>query len=232
MLIAAARWLTARLRLPLVLSELGASAGLNLLWDQYALQVGGQRFGPREAALTLTPEWRGPLPPPDRPLIAARAGVDLNPLDPLADRLRLLSYIWPDQPDRLERAEVALDLAARLRPPIAPGDAVAWLAGPLAPMPGRLHLIYHTVVWQYLPAESQRRGEAQLDAAGARATPEAPLARLAMEGDGLDDGAANTLQIWPKGDVLAMGRVDFHGRWLNWVAPAPEGRLSPTVGPG
>jgi len=35
-LIAAAHWLTARFGLPMILSELGASAGLNLLWDRYA----------------------------------------------------------------------------------------------------------------------------------------------------------------------------------------------------
>lgn len=41
-LIAAAQWLTARFGLPIVQSELGASAGLNLLWDHYALAVRGR----------------------------------------------------------------------------------------------------------------------------------------------------------------------------------------------
>lgn len=47
-LIAAAHWLTARFGLPLILSELGASAGLNLLWDRYALRIGGRTFGPAD----------------------------------------------------------------------------------------------------------------------------------------------------------------------------------------
>ena len=64
---AAGHWLTARYGLPLELCELGASAGLNLNWDQYALRAGDAVFGPDPAVLTLSPEWRGPLPAAGRP---------------------------------------------------------------------------------------------------------------------------------------------------------------------
>ena len=223
-LIAAGHWLAAHLGRPMVLSELGASAGLNLLWDHHALIVAGQTFGPAKAPVRLTPDWRGAPPPLCPPRIAARAGVDLNPLDPVADRARLMAYIWADQADRLTRTEAALDLAARERPPLARGDAIDWLEGRLAtPLPGQLHLIFHTVAWQYFPAATKARGEALLAAAGARATHEAPLARLAMEADGTTPGAALTLTLWPGGRVIALGRVDFHGRWVDWRAPTPGG---------
>lgn len=218
-LIATGHWLAARYGLPLVLSELGASAGLNLWWDRYALDIAGQRFGPESPVLTLAPDWQGPLPPATPPQIAARAGVDLNPLDPARDRARLLSYIWPDQPDRLTRTRAALDHAASLPNPVARGDAVDWLETRLArPMPGHLHLIFHTIAWQYFPAEAQARGEALIIAAGEEASAEAPLAWLAMESDGQAPGAALTLRLWPGDLVLAMGRFDFHGRWLHWKA--------------
>lgn len=221
-LIAAAQWLAARFGLPMVLSELGASAGLNLLWDSYALRIGTDTFGPATPTLTLSPEWTGPLPPPARPQVVSRAGVDLNPLDPVADRLRLLSYIWADQTDRILRTEAALDAAARAKPPVEKADAIDWLAGRLTtPQPGRLHLIFHTIAWQYFPAATQARGVALLADAGRRATPEAPLARLAMEADGQTPGAGLTLQLWPEGEVIALGRADFHGRWVQWAAPAP-----------
>jgi hypothetical protein len=153
--------------------------------------------------------------------VTERAGVDLNPLDPVTDRLRLLSYIWPDQTERLARTEAALDAAARLRPPVARGDAIDWLAHRLAtPRPGRLHLVCHTVAWQYFPAEAQARGRALLAEAGARATPEAPLAHLGMEADGQEPGAAVNLTLWPGGHSEPLGRADFHGRWLTWSAPA------------
>jgi hypothetical protein len=92
-LIAAGHWLADRFGLPMVLSELGASAGLNLLWDRYVLDLPGASLGPPEAPVRLAPDWTGALPPAHPPQIAARAGVDLNPLDPGTDRLRILSYI-------------------------------------------------------------------------------------------------------------------------------------------
>jgi hypothetical protein len=218
--VAAAHWLHARLRLPFVLSEAGASAGLNLMWDRYALETPGGVFGPPDAVLRLSPRWHGALPPSAAPVIADRAGVDLNPLDPVADRLRLLSYIWADQTDRLTRTLQAAEEGARMRPPVARGDAVDWLAARLAVRhPGRLHLIQHSIVWQYLPSAARAAGDAVIAAAGARATPEAPIARLAMEADDAPRGAALTVTIWPGGETHALARVDFHGRWIDWQAP-------------
>lgn len=223
-LIAAGHWLTARYGLPLMLSELGSSAGLNLLWDHYALQIDGVRFGPDAAALTLMPDWRGTLPPVALPAIRNRAGVDLNPLDPVADRMRLLPYLWPDQPDRLARTIQALDLAAMVRPAVVTGDAIDWLKTRLQTRhPGAVHVVYHTVAWQYFPAAAQDRGRALLAAAGARATQDAPLVHLAMEADhaSSEDGAGLAMTLWPGGQSIAMARVDFHGRWLRWTAPPP-----------
>ncbi len=131
-LIAAGHWLADRFKLPMVLSELGASAGLNLLWDQYALDLPGGSFGPATAPVRLAPDWTGALPPATPPQIAARAGVDLNPLDPATDRLRILSYIWAGQTDRLARTAAACDLALGFPGLVTPGDAVDWLAGRLA----------------------------------------------------------------------------------------------------
>jgi hypothetical protein len=223
-LIAAGHWLTARFDLPLVLSELGSSAGLNLLWYRYALTVGKMTFGPDDPTLTLTPDWQGPLPPVARPSIRSRAGVDLNPLDPIEDRLRLLAYLWPDQPDRATRTAQALDLAARLRPEVSRGDAIDWLATRLQTRyPGAVHLVFHTVAWQYFSTAAQERGQRLLAAAGATATPDAPLVHLAMETDDASpgDGAGLTMTLWPGGQTLAVARVDFHGRWLRWTAPGP-----------
>ncbi len=147
--IATAHWLTARFGLPLVLFELGASVGLNLLWDHCALSVQGQIFGPPTPALTLTPHWTGSAPPIALPAILDRRGVDLNPLDPVANRLRLLAYLWADQPERIARTHVALNLAAQLRPQVDRSDAASWLETRLAiPTAGALQLIFHTVTWQ------------------------------------------------------------------------------------
>lgn len=89
------------------------------------------------------------------------------------------------------------------------------------PQPGHLHLVYHTIAWQYFPTAAKARGLALLEAAGARATLASPLAHLAMEADAQEQGAALTLRLWRGGPVqdITLGRVDFHGRWVEWCAP-------------
>jgi hypothetical protein len=228
-LIAAGHWLSDRFGLPLDLSELGASAGLNLNWDRYALALPGCTLGPADPVLTLTPDWSGPLPPPRAPVIASRAGVDLNPidLDDPAQRLRLLAYLWPDQPDRLERSTAAI--AAQPPRPEA-GDAIDWLEARLQPRPGRLHLICHTIAWQYFPAATRARGAARIAAAGAAARPDAPLAWLAFEADGSGPGAALSLRLWPGNAGFQLGRADFHGRWVQWN-PTPAAGQAGADGP-
>ncbi len=217
-LIPAAHLLAARHPLPFVLSELGASGGLNLMFDRFALTAGTTRLGPPDAALTLTPQWQGAAPAQSALRVDERRGVDLNPLDlrDPAQALRLAAYLWPDQPERvaLTGAAIAVQDAE-----VDKGDAVDWLERRLATdRPGRLHLIYHTVAWQYFPPPAQARGTALIEAAGARATAETPLAWLGMENDG-GEGAALTLRLWPGDLRLSLGRIDFHGRWVKWNAP-------------
>lgn len=218
-LIAGAHVALAHFDRPFVLSELGASGGLNLLWDRFALRIGEACFGADDAVVVLKPEWDGPLPPFARPHIAARAGVDLNPLDARDpdDLLRLTAYLWADQPERLARTKAA---ASVTDVKVQKSDAIDWLQGRLAvPQQGHLHLIQHTVAWQYFPQEAQLRGAELIAQAGARATQDAPLAWLSMEADGdatAAAGAALRLRMWP-GDIdLHLGRVDFHGRWVKW----------------
>lgn len=204
---------------PLVLSELGASAGLNLQWDRYRFDLGARTFGPADSSVLIKPEWRGSPPPLGNVSVAARAGCDLNPVDATdpAQCRRMLSYIWADQTDRLERTAHALDIASRDNLAIERADAIEWLRQRLAiAHPGATHVIYHTIAWQYFPKALQEQGETLIQAAGARATTEAPLARLSLEADGKPDGASLTLQIWPSGEKKEIGRGDFHGRWVDW----------------
>lgn len=217
-LIAVGHWLTARFGLPMVVSELGASAGLNLIWDRFALEIGGRRLGPPDSPLVLQPVWSGPLPPDARPEIAERRGVDLNPLDPgnADDRLRLNSYLWADQTHRMALTKTAMAMADA---PVDRADAIDWLAGRLAPRPGQLRLIYSTVAWQYFPAAARETGTAMIETAGAQSDTGSPLAWFRMETDDTAPGAALSLRLWPGNHAIAMGRADFHGRWITWTAP-------------
>lgn len=209
----------AHAKLPVVLSELGASGGLNLHWDRFRLDLPGAALGPDNAVLTLAPDWDGARPPRELPRIAERAGVDLNPLDPRRsdDLLRLTAFLWPDQPHRLALTRAAAAIQAT---PVTRGDAIDWLEQRLGAAPtGHLHLVQHTVAWQYFPPAAQARGRTLIEAAGRGATPDRPLAWLAMEADGDASsaaGAALTLRLWPGDHALSLARVDFHGRWIKW----------------
>ena len=219
-LIATGHWLAGRYDLPFIVSELGASAGLNLMWDKFAVHTSAGRLGPANAPLTLRPDWSGTLPARARLRVTDRRGVDLNPLDSRKPdhALRLLAYLWPDQPHRAELTRAAI---ATQDAPVDRGDAIDWLAQRLLSVPaGHLNLIYHTIAWQYFPSDVALRGTRIIEAAGARATSETPLAWLALESDANPDGAALTLRLWPGDQTILLGRSDYHGRWVRWDGPA------------
>lgn len=209
--------------LPLSLMELGASAGLNLNMDRFACDLGGVQVGDAASAVIVRPRWEGPPPPSARLEIAARAGVDLAPLDAAdpAVAARLLAFIWPDQPERLVRTEAAIALARRCPPQLHRDDAADWLEQNLALADGVATLVYHSIAFQYFPATAQARIVAKLEAAGAQATAARPLAWLRME---MDDPAnpslpAIRLALWRGAgrEETLLGHAHAHGTFVRWA---------------
>ncbi|KPN63646.1 hypothetical protein SAMN04488527_11324 [Aliiroseovarius crassostreae] len=217
-MIAAGHFLASHFDLPFRMLELGASGGLNLMWDRFALMLPDGQMGPADAQVVLRPDWRGDLPKQaaHAPVILDRRGVDISPLNVrnTDDALRLQSYLWADQPERLDRTRAVIGV---FDAKVDQGDAVDWLADQLTrTAPDHLTLIYHTIAWQYFPTETQTRCLSAIKAAGRRG----PVAHLSMEADEhIGKGAAITLTLWPDGQRLTLGRVDFHGRWIDWAAP-------------
>jgi hypothetical protein len=85
---------------PLALVEVGASAGLNLLWDRYHYDYGEQSCGDPASPVQLHCALRGPSRPPlpqHMSDIASRIGLDLHPIDvhDEAEALWLRALIWP-----------------------------------------------------------------------------------------------------------------------------------------
>lgn len=199
--------------LPVELLELGTSGGLNLRADRFRLLLPDTSIGPENASVVLAPDWTGQMPPEDLPTVKRRAGVDLAPLDPTMPdhELKLLAYLWADQPERLTRTRAAIVEAKRFAAEIVAGDAGEWLERELAsPRPDRLRVVLHTVAWQYFPQTTRARALAAMERAVG------PLARLSMEYDG-GRGAAVTLSTWPDGHSKMVARADFHGRWVDWI---------------
>ncbi|MEH6546977.1 MAG: DUF2332 family protein [Sneathiella sp.] len=205
---------------PLSLTEIGASAGLNLFLDDYHITLGDQAWGDECSAVALKPTWHGVSAPRTKLDIIARTGCDLKPIDPGSreDRDRKLSYIWADQEDRLVRTRAAFEIAAARDIRVAEADALDWLKQETARShEGAVHVIYSTIAWQYLPEEARAAGEEIIHAAGAQATDDAPLAWALMENDGVGPGAELSLTVWPGGERQQVGRADFHGRWVDWT---------------
>lgn len=208
-----------RFRQPVRLYELGASAGLNLLLDRYGYELGGLETGDLGSPLQLKPDWTGAPPPGAHVRIIGRAGEDLNPADAVADRDRLLAYVWPDQEKRLAQLKAALDIAAADPPRLDTADAAAWIEEhlPIEGEPGLTRVVMHSVAFQYFPPDAQDRVRSHLEQAGAAATAEAPLAWLRYEKLPDEEHYSLRLRTWPGEDRL-LAWAHPHGRSIRWVA--------------
>jgi len=201
-------------RLPLRLLEVGASAGLNLRWDCFRYKADGFEWGPSDSAVKLEFELEGrPAPPlPPSVEIGDRRGCDTNPIDATTaeGQLTLLTYIWPDQVERIDRMRAALEVAAKLPIELDREPAAAWARRMLAqPVPGQATVIYHSIVSQYLSDEERDGLFSAIREAGERASGGAPLAWLRMEP--ADDRANLELTLWPGGEDRQLARVGYHG---------------------
>lgn len=205
----------------LAIGEIGASAGLNLNLDRFDYSYDTKRWGESTSPVKLSPQVEGAPPPLDGALeIVARAGCDRMPVDIALpeQRLRLKSYIWPDQPHRIKRLEAAMAVAKDHPFQLSGEDAADFTERELAARPeGVAYVLMHSIMWQYLPEPTKARIEAALELHGAQATDTAPLAHLRMEPVAGESGhALLSLTLWPGGQTRRLARVDFHGRWIAW----------------
>ncbi len=213
-----------RFALPLCLFESGASAGLNLIADRYRYRFGEVQWGDPRALLFLEPKWEGPAPPVRADLrVAERRGCDIAPVDitVASERTRLSSYVWPDQPDRLLRLEMATQTALRDPPRLERMEAADWVEQRITESPdqrGRVRVLFHSVVWGYFPVATQRRIEKHMERCGSHAETDAPLAWLRFELANTAPSAALTLRLWPTGDELVLAYAHPHGTFITYLA--------------
>jgi hypothetical protein len=202
--------------------EIGSSAGLNLLIDRFRINLPGISTGPANSTVCLTPDWRGPPPPVVAPDIVSIRGVDIAPVDATtqAGADRLLAYCWADHTQRFERLGHALALLSAHPPMLEQGDAPDWVEARLAePQPeGVTRVLMHSIVFTYISAEGQARITAAMEAAGARATPERPLAWVHVEADRNVHQHVLTVRSWPAyGETVVIARAHAHGFWVERI---------------
>lgn len=213
--------LAERHQLPLRLLEVGASAGLNLRFDAYAHEVAdGVVLGDASSPVRLHRPWRGAHPPYDASLrVVERRGCDPHPLDPTTDedRLRLTSYVWGDQVERLDRLRAAVGVAARVPAEVVRAGAAEFLRAELARRrEGVLTVIWHSVVVQYMEPRERAEVDALLAAAGGEARE--PLVRLALEPERAAAGFSLRATTWP-GSTRGAGPLAEH--WADCLGHGP-----------
>jgi len=215
--------------LPLRLLEAGAGAGLNLLWDRYFYAASNQAWGDPHSPVVFRgayrhnhPSLRGTAP------VVERSGCDEQPLYAASaeDRLTLLSFVWPDNPARVQRMHAALDLAQRIPVTIDNARAEEWVANQLKePALQRATTVFHTMFLDRLAAQARSRFQFVMEEAGKLATKDAPLAWLRMEPGGVE--AEVRLRMWPGGKDQLIALSGFHGEWVDVPDAAGGGRSTP-----
>ena len=210
---------------PLALIEVGASAGLTLLFDRYSYDYDGHLLaGSDPDAPTLHCAMRGPVPRPARlPVIAWRAGLDLNPLDVTRDDdVRWLScLLWPGESGRAARLAAAIATARRDPPPVYRGDLRTDLAALAARAPAEATLvIYHSAVLGYVaPADRQRFAQVVGGLAAVWLANEAPGVIPGLTLTGVPPaGVPDSAFVLSQGGQTPLALTDGHGTWLQWLA--------------
>jgi hypothetical protein len=208
--------------LPLRLVEIGSSGGLNLRADRFGyLDESGRLFG-AGSELVLEDAWRGrPLEPwPDLEVVD-RVGSDIAPVDVTTTegRLRLTAYVWPDQQVRLERLRAAFAVAADHPAEVREQDAASFVAA-LALEEGCTTVLWHSVMWQYLPPGDQAAVAERIQELGRAATSRRRFAHLRAEpGRRSPEGDHEflvRLRCWPGGDERLLGTSVAHGLPTTW----------------
>jgi hypothetical protein len=214
--------------LPVRLWEIGCSGGLNLRADRFRYRSGDGGVWGTMSPVELDPAWTNrPVEARVSVRVVERVGGDLSPIDPATDdgAIRLASYVWPDQAERMRRLRGAI-LVAREHPATLVRAGAADFLADLKPADGALTVVWHSVMWQYLREDERRRVSARLEQIGAAATDSAPFAHIAFEPRRLTPAGRHrfvaAVRSWPGGAERLAGEAPAHGVPVDWGEPHPD----------
>ncbi len=217
---------------PLSLVEIGTSAGLQLLWDQYSYRYDDSELaGNVTSSLEISAEVIGegrprlnlPLPP-----VRERIGFDLNIVD-LTDgdeKLWLNSLIWPEHTTRLELFEQASALIGSQPLELIQGDGVQLLKTRVDSIEtDSIVCIFHTHVANQMPLETKYELLRQVDCIG-------EYRDVCHIYNNVQDKLLHLdLIIDGRKSEYVLAETDGHGRWFNWLlSPETEENLEQRFG--
>ncbi len=225
------------------LFEIGTSGGLNLNLSryQYKFAVGtGQgstssiEWGDPSSDVIIMPEMRGPGKIPsnmDFKVLSAK-GCDLFPFDLRMEEeaLRMKSFIWADHAWRHQLLDRAIETLRMHPPQIEKADAATWVREQFSQAregkntTNTCKVLVHSIVWQYLPEKTKNDITAVMDEAASRATPENPVAWVAVETNRETMNHELSVRYYSGNEnardirvPLVLAEAQSHGRWIRWT---------------
>jgi hypothetical protein len=219
-ILAASLWVAAQFRLPIRIFEIGASAGLNLRFDHYRYEEADWSWGDISWPLVLRNRIEQGRPNHLNACleVVERRGCDLSPIDlrSKSGRLRLQSFVWPDQADRLDRLRAAIEAARKIPVTIDAENFSTWIPREARCREGQATIIVHTVIEEHMSPNERAELNAAIAENAEQASLRAPLAHVGME---LSKGSYHTKVIaWS--DSRAATTIctsDGHAQEISWM---------------
>lgn len=203
---------------PLALIELGTSAGLQLLWDQYRYSYGTETvYGNQSSNVHLRADIKGKKRPPfllmNSPPIFSRIGIDLhvNDLNVQEDYLWLQALIWPSETKRRQLFIRAAKIVRQDPPHLVEGDGIDLLDSIVEEVDERaIPCVFHTHVANQSTPQMQQKLLADIDQIGKKKD-------IFHLYNNLPDHKLR-LDAYIEGEKSAkiVGETEAHGKWFTW----------------
>jgi hypothetical protein len=206
-----------KVKKPLALIEIGTSAGLQLLWDQYRYSYHtNEVYGNVNAELEIISELRGEGRPSflkNSPPVVSRIGIDLhvNHLEDPEDYLWLKSLIWPEHAERLSNFEAAARCLKRHSLELIQGNGVALLSEIASKIPQDTTIcIFHTHVANQFSKDDKRELIERIQKLGEKRD-------VFHIYNNMWDMHLH-LDYYMDGELhqLTLAETDGHARWFTW----------------
>jgi hypothetical protein len=227
-------WVSSHVPGPFALVDVGASAGLNLMFDKYRIDYGVHgSIGPADSPVQISCK----VVQGDPPIwnfegeIVSRVGIDRSPIDLLDhDDVRWqLACVWPDT-GRLGRTAASIALAEQDPPFVIEGDANQKLPEVLSGFPkGLTPVVATTWAFSYFSLDDRARFSDILRDASSGGhivwlSAESPgvVSDFHVDEAPVHDGAHADLLgvvVFNEGASRStrLGYVHQHGSWIDWA---------------
>lgn len=211
---------------PIILLELGTSAGLLLNYDSYAIRYStiGNVAGNQNSLVLIECEVRGDNNPPvmSIPKINRKIGIDLEPLkcSDSDDALWLQALVWPKNLKRFERLRGALEICRENQScfELVKGDGFEDITNYLDEYTddNSVICIYHSFAINQITKEAREEYYNKLKAYSVVNKMILYELRILWKDN---DGTELVLQEITEGTVKThrLADVHHHGKWIEWL---------------